>query len=89
VSTGTLRITGVMGEDFGVNIYKQTNGAGAFNSIYASGDNWSGGGGPYSLNLTLSVSANDVIQLDDAGNGFSIWNGGSGYGASSLTIWWQ
>jgi hypothetical protein len=89
ISTGTLRITGLVGEDFGVNIYKQTNGVGSFTSISSSGDNWSGGGGYYILDLTLSVSANDVIQLDDTGNGFSIWGGGLGQPAGALNIWWQ
>jgi hypothetical protein len=89
ISTGTLRITGLVGEDFGVNIYKQTNSTGPFTSVYSDGDDWGGSGGYYILDVTLSVQANDVIVLDSPSQGFGIWGGGSGQPAGSLNVWWE
>lgn len=77
VSSGTVRITGSLYSDYGIDIYK--NGSVA----YTISDNYGGNGGNYTINATISVAANDVIRFGLASyDYYSI-------PATALNIWWQ
>jgi hypothetical protein len=45
-------------------------------------DAYSGGGGNYNVNITLSVAANDVIRIGTYSNDYISWD-------STLSIWLQ
>ena len=77
VSNGTLRVTGGMYSDFGWTIYK--NGASAVTQADLGGGN----GYTYTMSVTLTVNAGDVIRFGTAGtDNYSI-------PATALNIWWQ
>jgi hypothetical protein len=56
-TAGTIRITGQMYSDAGVDIYK--NGS----ATYTIADAYAGGGGNYTLNATITVASGDVIRI--------------------------
>ena len=77
VSSGTVRITGQLYSDYGIDFYK--NGSITQSIADANGGN----GGNYTLNVTISVSANDVIRIgSSSGDYYTI-------PSTALNIWWQ
>jgi hypothetical protein len=81
VSAGTVRITGSMHSDFGVNIYKNN----ISTIAYTIADQYGGNGGNYTLNATITVAANDIIIFGDAsfGDYFDL------RGGQTINIWYQ
>lgn len=79
VASGTVRITGAMFSDFGVDVFKN----GSTTNSYTIADANSGGGGTYTLNGTITVSAGDTIRLGIANSdGYSL-NAGQ-----TINVWW-
>lgn len=80
-SAGTVRITGQMYSDFGIDFYKNGTLLGYPPSI---SDNYSGNGGNYTLNVSITVAAGDAIRIGDEASGdfYSI-------PSTALNIWWQ
>lgn len=74
VSSGTVRITGTLYSDFGIDVYK--NGSVAYTIPDANGGN----GGTYTVNATITVAAGDVIRFGASGDYYTI---------TSLNVWWQ
>jgi len=79
VSAGTLRITGSLDGDYGITFYKNGTALGSPPSI---ADAYSGAGGGYTLNVSISVAANDVIVIGDIVGGHYLYS-------IPLNIWWQ
>jgi len=79
VSSGTLRLTGSLDGDYGITFYK--NGT-ALSYPPSIADAYSGGGGGYTLNVSISVAANDVIGIGDIGGGHFLYS-------IPLNIWWE
>jgi hypothetical protein len=76
----TVRITGQVYSDFGVDFYKNGTLLGKPPSIE---DAYGMNGGTYTLNVSISVANNDIIRIGDANNdGMSI-------GSSAFNIWVQ
>lgn len=76
-TAGTIRITGQLYSDYGVDVYK--NGS----ATYTIADAYSGNGGNYTLNATISVAAGDVIRIGDASNDYYT------IPATALNVWGQ
>ena len=79
MSAGTLRLTGSLDGDYGITFYKNGTALGYPPSI---ADAYSGGGGGYTLNVSISVAANDVISIGDTGGGHFLYS-------IPLNIWWE
>jgi len=79
-AAGTVRITGSMYSDLNVVVYK--NGTAA----YTIADAYSGGGGIYTMNATISVAVGDVIRFGVSGTDFfSLFSGSN----LTMNVWWQ
>lgn len=80
VSTGTLRVTCTsMYSDWGIDIVKNGVIQGQPPSVPDSSGG--GNGGTYNVNITMSVTANDVIAFGTSGD-YIDWS-------TPLSIWWQ
>jgi len=76
----TVRITGQVYSDFGVDFYKNGTLLGKPPSI---SDNNNGNGGTYSLNVSISVATNDIIKIGNLPDDFM------SIGSTALNIWVQ
>jgi hypothetical protein len=74
VSAGTVRITGGMYSDFGIDFYKN----GTITQSIADAN--SGNGFNYTLNQTITVAAGDIIRIGDASDYYSLIS-------TALNIW--
>jgi len=79
IASGIVRITGALDGDNGITFYK--NGT-ALSIPPSVADIYSGGGGGYTLNVTITVAANDIIRIGETGQGHFL-------SLSPLKIWWQ
>lgn len=80
-SSFTVRITGQVYSDYGVDFYKNGTLLGQPPSI---SDANGGNGGTYSLNVSISVANNDIIRIGSLANGDFM-----SIGSSAFNIWVQ
>jgi hypothetical protein len=73
-TAGTVRITGQLYSDTDIIVYK--NGS----STYSIADAYSGAGGNYTLNATISVAIGDLIRIGASGDYYNI-------PATALNVW--
>ena len=80
VSNGTVRVTGNMYSDFGVDVFRN----GSTSTGYTIADSNGGNGASYTLNGTITVNSGDVIRIGTSGTDGYVLNAGQ-----TLNIWWQ
>jgi len=85
VSAGTVRITGQMHSDFGVDIFRIRSGVAT--NVYSLADTFGGNGGNYTMNATITVAAGDIIRFGtpDVGDYYDLGANGS----VTINIWYQ